>query len=183
MKKLSLALVLMLLLALPVFGLAESETQESPEATPAATQQAPAYGRGRFRKAAPETAPQGRNFTDANNDGVCDNCEENFVDLNKDGICDNCAQASGGRMTGRNQQTKGRGNKAQSNGRGNRAQAPGRGNQAQTNGQGGLNRNQSTNPNFVDSDNDGVCDHFQNNTQNNTQRPGRGGAPGRRHGK
>lgn len=181
MKKLSLALVLMLLLALPVFGLAESETQEAAPET-SQTQQAPAYGRGRFRKAAPETAPLGQNFTDADNDGLCDNCEENFVDLNKDGICDNCAQASDGRMTGRNRQTKGRGNKG-----GNRAQAPGRGNQAQTNGQGGLNRNQPTNPNFVDSDNDGVCDHFQNdtpnNTPNNTQRPGRGGAPGRRHGK
>lgn len=178
MKKLSLALALMLLLALPVFGLAESETQEAAPET-SQTQQAPAYGRGRFRKAALETAPLGRNFTDADNDGLCDNCEENFVDLNKDGICDNCAQALGGRMTGRNRQTKSRGNKAQPIGRGNRAQAPGRGNQAQTNGQGGMNRNQPTNPNFVDSDNDGVCDHFQNNTQ----RPGRGGAPGRRHGK
>lgn len=183
MKKLSLALVLMLLLALPVFGLAESETQESPEAAPAATRQAPAYSRGRFRKVAPETAPLGQNLTDANNDGLCDNCEENFVDLNNDGICDNCAQASGGRMMGRNQQTKGRGNKAQPIGRGNRAQAPGRGNQAQANGQGGMNRNQPTNPYFVDENKDGVCDHFQNYTPNNTQRPGRGGAPGRRHGK
>lgn len=178
MKKLSLALALMLLLALPVFGLAESATQEAAPET-SQTQQAPAYGRGRFRKAAPETAPLGRNFSDADNDGVCDNCEENFVDLNNDGICDNCAQASGGRMAGRNQQTKGRGNKAQPIGRGNRAQAPGRGNQAQANGQGGLNRNQPTNPNFVDENKDGVCDNFQNNTQ----RPGRGGAPGRRHGK
>ncbi|MEA4822805.1 MAG: hypothetical protein VB111_01660 [Clostridiaceae bacterium] len=36
--------------------------------------------------------PGGQNFVDANNDGICDNCDStrHFIDANGDGICDNC---------------------------------------------------------------------------------------------
>lgn len=44
-------------------------------------------------------SPNGRNYIDANNDGVCDNakkdCTRNFVDADNDGVCDNYADGQG----------------------------------------------------------------------------------------
>ena len=42
----------------------------------------------------------GRNFVDADGDGICDNCgvyacSQNFVDADGDGICDNCGSGGG----------------------------------------------------------------------------------------
>ncbi len=198
MKKMSLILVLMLLLTLPVFGLAESEPQETPEVTPAEQTTPYAWQRGRGRMG--NNGTTGQNYSDINEDGVCDNCEANYVDANEDGVCDNCERAQGewtrGRMRG--------GRMAQGRGRG--AQGAGRGTQGQAFGHGWMNRNQPGNPNYVDENKDGVCDHFaegipggMNRNQpgnpnyvdenkdgvcdyyeDTTGRPGRGGMPGRR---
>lgn len=52
-------------------------------------------------------AAQGRNFTDKNNDGICDNRtanatgrNNNYVDANKNGICDNRENGTAGKQNG-----------------------------------------------------------------------------------
>ena len=50
---------------------------------------------------------QGRNYTDKNNDGVCDNRtanvngrNNNYVDANKNGVCDNRENGTSGKQNG-----------------------------------------------------------------------------------
>ena len=55
------------------------------------------YGKGPGNNNAANPNCQYCNFTDANNDGICDNCKKgsslcngSFIDNDGDGICDNC---------------------------------------------------------------------------------------------
>lgn len=87
MKKSVWILALALTLALPALGLAAE--------APAASQALAAYGRqgGRWNQTAPQGAqvPQA-NFTDTDNDGVCDHLGvgqgAGFADSDGDGVCD-----------------------------------------------------------------------------------------------
>ncbi len=90
------------------------------------------------------------NFVDANNDGICDN----FIDANNDGKCDTCI----GEGHQGNKKGKGKG-KGNGNGKG----------KGQGNGQG----NSTQGANFVDTNNDGVCDNHSTE-QGNGRRHGNG---------
>ncbi len=156
MKKTLVILVMALLVALPVFGLA-AEAPATPEAEPTTAQ--PFYGR-RWRQTVPEapaTTPQTA-FEDADNDGICDNCGQpqgqnpaapNFTDENQDGVCDNLGTENQGQ--GRQDRAVGRGRHM--SGRGMMGKGQGR--------------------NFVDANGDGLCDHAQNPGMRG-RRPGQG---------
>lgn len=92
MKKTLFVLILALVLALPLLGLAEDTAV--PEAQPESTAPAAPYGTGRGRWADKAPAPR---FQDENGDGVCDGCGQKpgenqeapgFVDEDGDGKCD-----------------------------------------------------------------------------------------------
>lgn len=92
------------------------------------------------KKEAPTTQTQGRNYVDANNDGVCDNFKEGTCKGNGQGLRDGSGRKNGQGLkdgSGRkNGQGKGMG-KGKRDGTGNGA---GKGN-------------------FVDANNNGVCDN------------------------
>ena len=151
MKKNLIILTLALVIALPVFGLAVAEltTPVSPEVQASET--------------TPETTAPQTGFLDADNDGVCDNCGNalgtnsdapNFIDENKDGVCDYFGTAQQGQGQGRFQSMRGRMQQMMGRGQG----MMGRGQQGQGNIQG---------QNYADTNNDGVCDHFGTDTQQN----------------
>ena len=176
MKKNLIILTLALLIALPVLGLAaDVSTPVTPElqatgTTPLGGQ----YGR-RWNQTpvTPNTTIPQSNYVDADNDGICDICgveqgknidAPNYIDENKDGLCDHYGtdlQGQGTRnmqsMRGRNQQAQGQG--AQGNMqsmRGRNQQAQGQGVQGNVKGL-----------NYADTNNDGVCDNFGTDTQQN----------------
>lgn len=165
MKKSSVLIVMLALaLALPVFGLAEAAATDTP-ATPAPTTPW-GIGRGYRWQQTPPAAPQ-NNFVDENQDGVCDNCGQTpgqnpqapgFVDADQDGVCDKFgtqAQFQGRGMMGRQQGMRGQmqGMRGQMQGMRGRMHRM----QNQTNGY-------QPGRGFVDANNDGICDLFQNNT-------------------
>ena len=192
MKKNLLILTLALLIALPVFGLAaEATTPAATEVLETETTPVAPYGGQngrRWNQTAPGTTVPQSGYVDDDNDGVCDICGNeqgknpeapNFLDENEDGVCDHFGtdqqgqgardlQAMRGRMQkmmGRMQQMMGRMQNAQGRmqgmmGRGQRGQDDfqGRGQQGQGNVQG---------RNYADTNNDGVCDHFDLDTQRN----------------
>lgn len=188
MKKLSLLLALALILAMPVFSLAESTAEvgqaEAGTAQPETTTQPPYGWRGRYGQTNPAT--QG-GFVDENQDGVCDNCGQGqgFVDEDKDGVCDNCGQTPwqgpmGGRgMQGRRGMTPGFGKQNPQGGwtpgqgmqgrrfmmhggmmQGRRGMMPGFGSR-NPQGQGRFGQaNPGAREGFIDENKDGVCDHW-----------------------
>lgn len=163
MKKNLIILALALLVALPVFGLAadgstpavpEEQATETPLTTPLGGQ----YGR-RWNQAAPNTTAPQTGYVDADNNGLCDNCGNalgtnpeapGFIDENKDGVCDHFGTDEQGQGQGRLQGMMGRMQNRQGRGQG----MMGRGIQSSAQGQ-----------NYVDGNNDGVCDNFNQNTQ------------------
>jgi hypothetical protein len=163
MKKNLIVLTLALLIALPVFGLAtDTTTPVAPEVQATeTTSTAPLGGQygSRWRQTAPDTTAPQTGFVDADNDGECDNCGNalgtnpeapNFIDENKDGVCDHFGTDEQGQgliqgMFGRMQNVQGRGQGMMGQG-------------VQGNAQGS---------NYLDANNDGVCDNYNSNTQRN----------------
>lgn len=93
------------------------------------------------------TSEIGRNFTDVNGDGVCDNAVTSlrYVDTDGDGVCDNLGtyQRSGANGNGGNSVNN---NASSGNGQGK--------NFANNNAGSGSGRN------YTDADGDGVCDYY-----------------------
>lgn len=194
MKMKLLILTLALLLALPVFGLAsDAAAPAAPEVQ--ATQTTPPGGQygPRRRQTAPETTAPQTGCVDADKDGVCDNCgagqgknsdAPNYIDENKDGVCDRFGTDDQGQGSRGMQQMRGRmaqmmGRMAQmrdrmaqmrdrmQNAQGRMQGMMGRGQQGQENFQGRGQQGQGNvqGRNYADTDNDGVCDNFNPDTQ------------------
>lgn len=177
MKKTLLILVMALLVALPVFGLAAEvttapETQSTAPAVqfgPRWRQTIPAVPAEPADPAAPAvpTAPW-TGYVDADGDGVCDNCGQaqgqnpgapGFTDADGDGVCDHLGTPMQRRFAmGSRQMMRGRAMHMRSFAPG--AQMPGRGVQGTARGS-----------NYVDADNDGVCDNLGTAPMQN-MRPG-----------
>lgn len=186
MRKTLVILVMALLIALPVFGLA-AELPAAPDAETAAPP-AVQYGR-RWRQTTPAepavpatpAAPR-TGYVDADNDGVCDNCGQaqgqnpnapGFTDADGDGVCDHLGSARQRRfaMGSRQMMMGGRGQHRRPFG--NAQQMPGKGMRGAQQGS-----------NYADSDNDGVCDNMGTGPMQN-RRPGSFGPaqPGARPGR
>ncbi|NLD02095.1 MAG: DUF4175 domain-containing protein [Clostridiales bacterium] len=186
MKKNLMILTMALMIAQPVFGLAaDAATPAAPEVQAAETTPVTPiggqYGR-RWNQTNPdETVPQA-GFVDADGDGVCDACgnaqgtdpsSPNYIDENKDGVCDHFGTDEQGQGQGRMQEMRGRMQKMMGRMqemRGRMQQTMGRGQNAQGRGQGmmGLGVQGNTQgSNYLDANNDGVCDHYNGNTQRN----------------
>ena len=186
MKKNLMILTMALMIALPVFGLAaDAATPAAPEVQAAETTPVTPlggqYGR-RWNQTNPdETVPQA-GFVDADGDGVCDTCGNaqgtdpdapDYIDENKDGVCDHFGTDEQGQGQGRMQEMRGRmqqmmGRMQEMRGR--MQQTMGRGQNAQGRGQGmmGLGVQGNTQgSNYLDANNDGVCDYYNGNTQRN----------------
>ena len=172
MKKNLMILTMALMIALPVFGLAaDAATPAAPEVQAAETTPVTPlggqFGR-RWNQTNPDTTVPQAGFVDADGDGVCDTCGNaqgtdpdapNYIDENKDGVCDHFGTDEQGQGQGRMQEMRGR-----------MQQMMGRGQNAQGRGQGmmGLGVQGNTQgSNYLDADNDGVCDHYNGNTQRN----------------
>ena len=172
MKKNLMILTMALMIALPVFGLAaDAATPAAPEVQAAETTPVTPlggqYGR-RWNQTSPDTTVPQAGFVDADGDGVCDACGNaqgtdpdapNYIDENKDGVCDRFGTDEQGQGQGRMQEMRGR-----------MQQMMGRGQNAQGRGQGMMGRGVQENvqgSNYLDADNDGVCDHYNGNTQRN----------------
>ena len=169
MKKSILILMLALIVALPLFGLT-AETVTPPETdtqtvTPAPAPMGGMFGR-RWNQAPAQTTPPA-GFADENKDGICDNCGQepgkntecpNFVDADGNGVCDRFGTDEQGQGMARMQGRRhfGRGMRPQG-----LRQAQGRGMQGNVQGRGMQGRN------FLDANNDGVCDNYNSNTQRN----------------
>ena len=186
MKKNLMILTMALMIALPVFGLAaDAATPAAPEVQAAETTPVTPlggqYGR-RWNQTNPDTTVPQAGFVDADGDGVCDTCgnaqgtdpsSPNYIDENKDGVCDHFGTDEQGQGQGRMQEMRGRmqqmmGRMQEMRGR--MQQTMGRGQNAQGRGQGmmGLGVQGNTQgSNYLDADNDGVCDHYNGNTQRN----------------
>ena len=186
MKKNLMILTMALMIALPVFGLAaDAATPAAPEVQAAETTPVTPLG-GQFGRRWNQTNPDmtvpQAGFVDADGDGVCDTCgnaqgtdpsSPNYIDENKDGVCDRFGTDEQGQGQGRMQEMRGRmqqmmGRMQEMRGR--MQQTMGRGQNAQGRGQGmmGLGVQGNTQgSNYLDADNDGVCDHYNGNTQRN----------------
>lgn len=112
MKKFALILTLTLMIALPLFGLAETAPETEPTSTPAAP-----WGQRRGYRWNQEPATLKSNFIDEDNDGECDNCgatqgqnpdAPGFRDENKDGVCDHYGTDSQGQGARSMQPMRGR---------------------------------------------------------------------------
>lgn len=185
MKRNLILLILALLIALPIFGIATEtaapatpEVQET-ETAPTAPPSGP-YG-PRWRQFAPGmTAPQ-TGFVDEDNDGLCDNCGSTqgknadapgFIDENNDGVCDHFGTDEQGQGQGRMQAMQSRRRQMMERRQG--VQNPGRrmmgGQSVQGRGRGMAGRGVQGNArgrNYQDDNNDGVCDRFDSSTQRN----------------
>ena len=186
MKKNLMILTMALMIALPVFGLAaDAATPAAPEVQAAETTPVTPlggqFGR-RWNQTNPDTTVPQAGFADADGDGVCDTCgnaqgtdpsSPNYIDENKDGVCDHFGTDEQGQGQGRMQEMRGRMQQMMGRGqemRGRMQQTMGRGQNAQGRGQGmmGLGVQGNTQgSNYLDADNDGVCDHYNGNTQRN----------------
>lgn len=166
MKKTLVILVMALLIALPVFGLA-AETAAPVQYGPRWRQNTPAVPADPATPADPQT-----NYVDADNDGICDNCglaqgqnpdAPGFTDADGDGVCDHLGTAMQRRFAmGSRQMMRGRSMHKRAARQG--QQMPGRGLQGTAQGQ-----------NYVDADNDGVCDNLGTAPMlQKQQRPGQG---------
>ena len=172
MKKNLMILTMALMIALPVFGLAaDAATPAAPEVQAAETTPVTPlggqFGR-RWNQTNPDTTVPQAGFVDADGDGVCDTCGNaqgtdpdapNYIDENKDGVCDRFGTDEQGQGQGRMQEMRGR-----------MQQTMGRGQNAQGRGQGMMGRGVQGNAqgsNYLDANNDGVCDHYNGNTQRN----------------
>ena len=186
MKKNLMILTMALMIALPVFGLAaDAATPAAPEVQAAETTPVTPlggqYGR-RWNQTNPDTTVPQAGFVDADGDGVCDTCGNeqgkntsapNYIDENKDGICDHFGTDRQGRGQGRMQEMRGRmqqmmGRMQEMRGR--MQKMMGRGQNAQGRGQGMMGRGVQGNAqgsNYLDANNDGVCDNYNGNTQRN----------------
>ena len=186
MKKNLMILTMALMIALPVFGLAaDAATPAAPEVQAAETTPVTPlggqFGR-RWNQTNPDTTVPQAGFVDADGDGVCDTCGNaqgtdpdapNYIDENKDGVCDRFGTDEQGQGQGRMQEMRGRmqqmmGRMQEMRGR--MQQTMGRGQNAQGRGQGMMGRSVQGNvqgSNYLDADNDGVCDHYNGNTQRN----------------
>ena len=186
MKKNLMILTMALMIALPVFGLAaDATTPAAPEVQAAETTPVTPLG-GQFGRRWNQTNPDATvpqaGFVDADGDGVCDTCgnaqgtdpsSPNYIDENKDGVCDHFGTDEQGQGQGRMQEMRGRmqqmmGRMQEMRGR--MQQMMGRGQNAQGRGQGMMGRGVQGNvqgSNYLDADNDGVCDHYNGNTQRN----------------
>ncbi|MGI6687277.1 MAG: hypothetical protein ACOX6Y_02760 [Christensenellales bacterium] len=170
MKKTLVILVMALLIALPVFGLA-AETATPAQYGPRWRQNAPTVPTTpAVNPAAPKT-----NYVDADNDGICDNCglaqgknpnAPGFTDENGDGVCDHLGTTMQRRFAAGSRQMMGArgGMHKRSSGSTQRNARSGRGVQGAAQRQ-----------NYVDADNDGVCDNLSAAPMTqNRQRPGQG---------
>ena len=186
MKKNLMILTMTLMIALPVFGLAaDAATPAAPEVQAAETTPVTPlggqYGR-RWNQTNPDTTVPQAGFVDADGDGVCDTCgnaqgtdpsSPNYIDENKDGVCDRFGTDEQGQGQGRMQEMRGRMQKMMGRMqemRGRMQQTMGRGQNAQGRGQGMMGRGVQGNTqgsNYLDADNDGVCDNYNGNTQRN----------------
>ena len=186
MKKNLMILTMALMIALPVFGLAaDAATPAAPEVQAAETTPVTPlggqFGR-RWNQTNPDTTVPQAGFVDADGDGVCDTCgnaqgtdpsSPNYIDDNKDGVCDHFGTDEQGQGQGRMQEMRGRMQKMMGRMqemRGRMQQTMGRGQNAQGRGQGmmGLGVQGNTQgSNYLDADNDGVCDYYNGNTQRN----------------
>ena len=184
MKKNLMILTMALMIALPVFGLAaDAETPAAPEVQAAemtpVTPLGGQYGR-RWNQTNPDTTVPQAGFVDADGDGVCDTCgnaqgtdpsSPNYIDENKDGVCDRFGTDEQGQGQGRMQEMRGRMQQMMGRGqemRGRMQQMMGRGQNAQGRGQGMMGRGVQGNAqgsSYLDANNDGVCDHYNGNTQ------------------
>ena len=186
MKKNLMILTMTLMIALPVFGLAaDAATPAAPEVQAAETTPVTPLG-GQFGRRWNQTNPDmtvpQAGFVDADGDGVCDTCgnaqgtdpsSPNYIDENKDGVCDRFGTDEQGQGQGRMQEMRGRmqqmmGRMQEMRGR--MRQMMGRGQNAQGGGQGmmGLGVQGNTQgSNYLDANNDGVCDYYNGNTQRN----------------
>ena len=186
MKKNLMILTMALMIALPVFGLAaDAATPAAPEVQAAETTPVTPlggqYGR-RWNQTNPDTTVPQAGFVDADGDGVCDTCGNaqgtdpsfpNYIDENKDGVCDHFGTDEQGQGQGRMQEMRGRmqqmmGRMQEMRGR--MQQMMGRGQNAQGRGQGMMGRGVQGNAqgsNYLDANNDGVCDYYNGNTQRN----------------
>ena len=186
MKKNLMILTMALMIALPVFGLAaDAATPAAPEVQAAemtpVTPLGGQYGR-RWNQTNPDTTVPQAGFVDADGDGVCDTCGNaqgtdpdapNYIDENKDGVCDRFGTDEQGQGQGRMQEMRGRmqqmmGRMQEMRGR--MQQTMGRGQNAQGRGQGMMGRGVQGNAqgsNYLDANNDGVCDHYNSNAQRN----------------
>ena len=186
MKKNLMILTMALMIALPVFGLAaDAATPAAPEVQAAETTPVTPlggqYGR-RWNQTNPDTTVPQAGFVDADGDGVCDTCGNaqgtdpdapDYIDENKDGVCDHFGTDEQGQGQGRMQEMRGRmqqmmGRMQEMRGR--MQQTMGRGQNAQGRGQGmmGLGVQGNTQgSNYLDANNDGVCDYYNGNTQRN----------------
>ena len=186
MKKNLMILTMALMIALPVFGLAaDAATPAAPEVQAAETTPVTPlggqFGR-RWNQTNPDTTVPQAGFVDADGDGVCDTCGNaqgtdpdapNYIDENKDGVCDHFGTDEQGQGQGRMQEMRGRmqqmmGRMQEMRGR--MQQTMGRGQNAQGRSQGmmGLGVQGNTQgSNYLDANNDGVCDHNNGNTQRN----------------
>lgn len=165
MKKNLLILALALTIALPVFGLA-AEVTTAPATTAETTATTPyggQYGRRwNQQPVTPATAPQ-TNYEDADGDGICDNCGQaqgtnpaapGYVDADGNGVCDHLGTAQQGQAFGRGQMLRGQGRNQRSFGQ---AQGMMAGRQAMM-GRGPMGNTEGRN--YVDADNNGVCDNL-----------------------
>ena len=186
MKKNLMILTMALMIALPVFGLAaDAATPAAPEVQAAETTPVTPlggqYGR-RWNQTNPDTTVPQAGFVDADGDGVCDTCgnaqgtdpsSPNYIDENKDCVCDRFGTDEQGQGQGRMQEMRGRmqqmmGRMQEMRGR--MQQTMGRGQNAQGRGQGMMGwgvQGNAQGSNYLDADNDGVCDHYNGNTQRN----------------
>ena len=182
MKKNLMILTMTLMIALPVFGLAaDAATPAAPEVQAAETTPVTPlggqFGR-RWNQTNPDTTVPQAGFVDADGDGVCDTCgnaqgtdpsSPNYIDENKDGVCDRFGTDEQGQGQGRMQEMRGRmqqmmGRMQEMRGR--MQQTMGRGQNAQGRGQGmmGLGvQGNAQGSNYLDADNDGVCDNLDSN--------------------
>ena len=186
MKNNLMILTMALMIALPVFGLAaDAATPAAPEVQAAETTPVTPlggqFGR-RWNQTNPDTTVPQAGFVDADGDGVCDTCgnaqgtapsSPNYIDENKDGVCDRFGTDEQGQGQGRMQEMRGRMQQmmgCMQEMRGRMQQTMGRGQNAQGRGQGMMGRGVQGNAqgsNYLDANNDGVCDHYNGNTQRN----------------
>ena len=186
MKKNLMILTMALMIALPVFGLAaDAATPAAPEVQAAETTPVTPlggqFGR-RWNQTNPDTTVPQAGFVDADGDGLCDTCgnaqgtdpsSPNYIDENKDGVCDRFGTDEQGQGQGRMQEMRGRMQKmmgCMQEMRGRMQQTMGRGQNAQGRGQGMMGRGVQGNAqgsNYLDANNDGVCDYYNGNTQRN----------------
>lgn len=96
MKKLAILLVITLMFTFALTALAEDATQTL-KTSPEVTRPATPFGMRRGWRFQQDSMPPASNFTDKDNDGLCDNCGQtpgqnpqapNFTDENQDGVCD-----------------------------------------------------------------------------------------------